>query len=165
MPGATLPNPRRPVRLETPLAPGAFFAFERGLWPRSPGQPRKNPLVCVLNPASTVPEQGAFANSQVDGLQGFGLLPPAELKRKHTLFFAREHHGARPTEPQPDLPPQAYSASPASASTSVTSVMVKSGTARRGSSLASWSSLVNGTNGAIGQLRSGSSPRRSYRAS
>ena len=55
----------------------------------------------------------------------------------------------------------AYSASPAFASTSVTSVMVKSGTARRGSSLASWSSSANEQQGAPGQLKSGSSLRRS----
>lgn len=87
MPDATLPNPRRPVRLENSLAPGTFLCFQAQLVAPRPRTAQKNAHVCVLNPASTVPEQGAFANPQVDGLQGFGLLPPAELKRKHTLFL------------------------------------------------------------------------------
>lgn len=77
----------------------------------------------------------------------------------HQTRGASRHSSGRPSTGA--LFTLAYSASPAFASTSVTSVMVKSGTARRGSSLASWSSSANEQQGAPGQLKSGSSLRRS----
>lgn len=87
MPDATLPNPGHPARLENPLAPGAFLCFQARFAAPRPPAAQKNLRVCVLNLARSVPGHRAFTNPQVDGLQGFGLLPPAELKRKQAAFL------------------------------------------------------------------------------
>ena len=60
---------------------------QAALAPLRPQAVQKNLHVCVLNPAGLMPRQGAFTNPQVDDLQGFGLLPLAELKRKHASFL------------------------------------------------------------------------------
>ena len=56
-------------------------------------------LVCVLNLAGSVSGHREFANPQVDGLQGFGLLPPAELKRKRTSFLRAGESETHATHP------------------------------------------------------------------
>lgn len=94
--GVTSPNPRLPTRLENPSRRALFFAFKRGLRLLGPRRPRKNLHVCVLNLAGSVSGHRVFTNPQVDGLQGFELLPPAELKRKHAAFLrAGKREGRR----------------------------------------------------------------------
>ena len=78
---------------------------QAALAPLRPQLPGKNLHVCVLNPAGLVPRQGAFANPQVDDLQGFGLLSLAELRRKHASFFrASRTKGARNSPSQVRMP-------------------------------------------------------------
>ena len=67
MPGATLSNPRRLVRLENSFAPGASLCSQARLQPQRPRAAQKNPHVCVLNLAGSVSGHEAFTNPQVDG--------------------------------------------------------------------------------------------------
>ena len=70
-----------------------------------PHAAQKNPHVCVLNLAGSGSGHRTFTNPQVNGLQGFRLLPPAELKRKRTSFLrASRTKGARNSPSQVRMP-------------------------------------------------------------
>ena len=77
-------------------ASGRFASRSRAPQPHAA---QKNPHVCVLNLAGSASGHREFANPQVDGLQGFGLLPPAELKRKCTSFLRAGESETHATHP------------------------------------------------------------------
>lgn len=160
MPDATLPNPKRPSDWKTPRV-GRFSLLPNAVCsPAVPGGPEK-PACLRFKSGERSTRAGSICKPAGRWFAGFQATPTRGIKTQTYVIFctraSRRSADRAPTGP----PPQAYSASPESASISVTSVMVKSGTARRGSSLASWSSSVNDKDGARGQLQSGSSLRKS----